>query len=140
MVTKLDFWIGKTLFVPIIIRFCQITRQSQSAASRLFWFVAALDGFYHADNIVSAVMYGGLSLVMMFFAIRHAETPNRSMVWFRMLALAFLAMDVIAGLTAGKWAGIEFWVLVLLAEYATTIETIPPLESKKGTTQSTRVI
>lgn len=139
MVTKLDFWIGKTLFVPIIIRFCQITRQSQSAASRLFWFVAALDGFYHADNIVSAVMYGGLSLVMMFFAIRHAETPNRSMVWFRMLALAFLAMDVIAGLTAGKWAGIEFWVLVLLAEYAATIETIPPTESRKEASRSATV-
>jgi len=60
-------------------------------------------------------------------------------VWFRMLALAFLAMDVIAGLTAGKWAGIEFCVLVLLAEYAATIHTIPPTESRKDATRSARV-
>ena len=139
MVTNVDVWIGKTLFVPIIIKFCQLTRQSQNAASRLFWFVAALGGFYHADNIVSAVMYGGLSLVMMCLAVRHAESPNRSMVWFRMLALAFLGMDVLAGLTAGKWAGSEFWVIVLLAEYAATIETIPPLESRKGSSRPARV-
>ena len=131
MVTKVDVWIGKTLFVPIIIKFCQLTRQSQFAASRLFWFVAALDGFYHADNVLSSIMYGGLSLVMMFMAVRHADMPNRSMMWFRMLALAMLAMDVVAGLTTGRWAGTEFWVLVLLAEYAATIQTIPPLRNRK---------
>jgi hypothetical protein len=62
------------------------------------------------------------------------------MLWFRLLALAFLATDVIAGLTAGRWAGIEFWVLVLLAEYAATIETIPPTESGQATIQSAETI
>src|SRR3546814_5005009 len=47
---KIDQWIGKTLFVPPIIKLCQLTRQSQFAVSRLFWFIAALDGFYRADT------------------------------------------------------------------------------------------
>ena len=35
---KLDQWIGTTLFIPPIIKFCQLTRQSHYACSRLFWF------------------------------------------------------------------------------------------------------
>ena len=48
--TSVDVWIGRTLFLPPIIKFCQLTRQSQFAVSRLFWFLAALDGFYQADS------------------------------------------------------------------------------------------
>src|SRR4028119_404706 len=98
MVTQVDVWIGKTLFVPLIIKFCQLTRQSQFAVSRLFWFTAALDGFYRANTLVSSIIFGGLSLLMMFRAVRHADMPNRSMVWFRMLALLFLAIDAVTGL------------------------------------------
>ena len=36
------------MFVPPIVKLCQLTRQTQFAVSRLFWFIAALDGFYHA--------------------------------------------------------------------------------------------
>ena len=31
-----------------------------------------------------------------------------------------------------KWAGVEFWVFVLIAEYAATIRTIPPTELSKS--------
>src|SRR5688500_3274705 len=55
--TKLDTWVGKTLFIPPIIRFCQATRQSQFAVSRFFWFVAALDGFYRAETLFSSVLW-----------------------------------------------------------------------------------
>ena len=134
----IDLWIGKTLFVPPIVRFCQWTRQSQFAASRLFWFVAALDGLYRADTFFSALLFGGLSIVMMVTASLRADAPTRSSMWFRMLALLFLVLDVAAGAVTGKWAGTEFWVLVLIAEYAATIRTIPPLEARKRAAQATR--
>jgi hypothetical protein len=48
-----------------------------------------------------------------------------------MFALAFLVIDILAGLVSGRWAGIEFWVFALIAEYAGTIRTLPPREGKK---------
>ena len=130
IIETIDLWIGKNLFVPPIVRFCQLTRQSQYAVSRLFWFVAALDGFYRADTVFSAILFGVLSLVMMVTASLRADMPTRSSIWFRMLALAFLVLDLAAGLVAGKWAGTEFWLFVLIAEYASTIRTIPPRATK----------
>lgn len=129
--TNIDLWIGKTLFVPPIIRLCQLTGQSQFAISRLFWFIAALDGFYRAEALVSSVIFGGMSVVMMLTASLRADMPTRSSVWFRMLALGFLVLDLLQGAKTDKWLGTEFWVLVLIAEYAATIQTIPPREAKK---------
>jgi len=131
-VDKLDFWIGKTLFVPPIVRLCQLTRQSQYAISRLFWFIAALDGFYRAETLFSSIVFGVLSLIMMVTASMRADSPTISSVWFRMLALALLALDLAKGFATDDWAGCEFWLFVLVAEYAATIRTIPPLEQKKA--------
>jgi hypothetical protein len=132
IIETIDLWVGKKLFVPPIIRFCQLTRQSQFAVSRLFWFVAAMDGFYRADTVFSAILFGVLSLVMMVTAALRADMPTRSSMWFRMLALTFLAMDLAAGAVTGNWAGTEFWLFVLIAEYASTIRTIPPRELNKA--------
>jgi hypothetical protein len=129
--TAIDLWIGKTLFLPPIIKFCQWTRQSQFAVSRLFWFIAALDGFYRADTLFASVLFGGLSLFMMVTASLRADMPTRSSLFFRMLAIAFLMLDLLKGATTGLWAGVEFWLIVLIAEYAATIRTIPPHEAKE---------
>ncbi|PTQ12803.1 hypothetical protein CLG96_01250 [Sphingomonas oleivorans] len=131
LLTKLDLWIGKTLFVPLIIKFCQLTRQSQYAVSRLFWFIAALDGFHRADTLLSSIMFGVMSIFMMLTASLRADMPARSSLWFRMLAMGFLALDLMKGVVAGEWLGTEFWVFVLIAEYAATIRTIPPREHRK---------
>lgn len=128
---SIDLWIGKTLFLPPIIKLCQLTRQSQFAVSRLFWFIAALDGFYRADTLFSSVMFGGLSLFMMVTASLRADMPTRSSLFFRMLAILFLGLDIMEAITTRHWAGVEFWILVLIAEYAATIRTIPPHEMKK---------
>jgi hypothetical protein len=129
---KLDHWIGKNLFVPPIVKLCQLTRQSQYAVSRLFWFIAAMDGFYRAETLFASVLFGVLSLVMMVTASLRADLPTRSSMWFRMFALAFLVLDLITGAVTGKWAGTEFWLFVLIAEYAATIRTLPPRESEKA--------
>jgi len=131
MLEKFDLWLGKTLFVPPIIKLCQLTRQSQFAVSRLFWFIAALDGFYRADTLLSSVIFGVLSLVMMVTASLRADSPTRSSFWMRMIAVLLLGLDLLGGAVTGTWAGVEFWFFVLIAEYAATIRTIPPLEAKR---------
>ncbi|MBY8820861.1 hypothetical protein [Sphingomonas colocasiae] len=130
MLSRIDLWIGKTLFVPPIVKLCQITRQSQFAVSRLFWFVAALDGFYRAETVFGSVVFGALSIFMMLTASLRADMPTSSSMVFRMIAVAFLIIDLITGATTGEWLGAEFWVFVLIAEYAATIRTIPPRETK----------
>ncbi len=134
---KVDAWVGKTLFIPPIIKLCQWTRQTQFAVSRLFWFIAALDGFYRADTLFSSILWGGMSVVMMITATMRADNPAASFMLFRLLFLLFLILDLLNGATTGRWAGVEFWVLVLTAEYAATIRTIPPTEvSRTGTSSA----
>lgn len=134
--TEIDNWIGKTLFVPPIIKLCQLTRQSQFAISRLFWFIAALDGFYRADTLFMSVIWGGLSVYMMVTASSRADSPTVSFVFFRLLALAMFILDLLNGMTTGEWVGCEFWVFVLIAEYAATIRTIPPTRTSKIATRA----
>jgi hypothetical protein len=132
----IDHWIGKTLFVPPIIKICQLTRQTQFAVSRLFWFIAALDGFYRADTLFSSLLWGGMSIVMMISAARRADAPTASFMFFRLLAVAMLLIDLVKGAATGSWAGFEFWLFVLVAEYAATIRTIPPRpETKRSSAQ-----
>ena len=135
---KIDHWIGKTLFVPPIIKLCQITRQSQFAVSRLFWFIAALDGFYRADTLFGSILWGGISIIMMVSAARRADSPTASFMFFRLLAVLLLAIDFIKSATIGEWAGIEFWIFVLVAEYAAIIRTIPPKEASKAAVKASQ--
>jgi hypothetical protein len=71
------------------------------------------------------------SLFMMFTASFRADMPAFSMRWFRMMALAFLLLDVFGGVISGDWKGVEIWVFVLFAEYAATITNIPPADSRE---------
>lgn len=128
---EVDAWIGKTLFIPPIVKLCQVTRQSQFAVSRLFWFVAALDQLRLAETLGGQIFAGLFSLFMMLTASLRADSPAFSLMWFRMLALVFLGLDIFAGIVHGTWDGIEIWVLVLIAEYAATIRTIPPADVRQ---------
>ena len=136
---KIDAWVGKTFFIPPIIKLCQVTRQTQFAVSRLFWFIAALDGFYRAETLFSSILWGGMSVLMMITATKRADNPTASFMLFRMLGVLFLIIDVVKAAATGEWAGVEFWVFVLVAEYAATIRTVPPSElSKKGVVEAPR--
>jgi hypothetical protein len=127
----IDVWVGKTLFVPPIIKLCQITRQSQYAVSRLFWFLTALDQLRIATSLTSQIIAGLFSLFMMVTASLRADIPAFSMRWFRIVALVLLLLDIFSGVVSGEWKGVEIWVLVLFAEYAATITNIPPAERKQ---------
>lgn len=129
---EIDSWIGRTLFVPPIIKLCRVTRQSQFAVCRLFWFIAAMDGFYRSTSLLSSLVWGTLSFIMMLTASLRAEMPTGNALWVRGLAFLGLAVDLVTGVKTGKWAGIEFWIFVLTAEYAATIRTIPPHNPKQA--------
>ncbi len=131
---KIDAWIGKTLFISPIIKLCQVTRQTQFAVSRLFWFIAALDGFYRAETLFSSILWGGMSVFMMVTATKRADSPTASFMFFRLLSVGFLITDVVKGAVTSEWAGVELWVFVLIAEYAATIRTVPPSELAKKVT------
>jgi len=86
---KVDAWVGKTFFIPPLIKLCQLTRQTQFAVSRLFWFIAALDGFYRANTLFSSILWGGMSVVMMITATKRADRPTASFMLLRLLSLLF---------------------------------------------------
>ena len=134
---KIDHWIGKTLFVPPIVKLCQLTKQSQFAVSRLFWFIAALDGFYRAETLFGSFLWGGISVVMLVSAGWRADAPTSSFMFFRLLALAILVSDMVRGAVTGEWAGFEFWIFVLVAEYAAIIRNIPPRQTVKSAARVT---
>jgi hypothetical protein len=127
---EIDAWIGNTLFVPPIVKLCQTTRQSQYAVSRLFWFVAAMDQLRLAETLGGQIVAGLFSLFMMVTASLRADMPAYSLIGFRFLAMFLLVLDIASGLAAGRWQGIEIWILILFAEYAATIRTIPPASTK----------
>ncbi len=72
-----------------------------------------------------------MSVVMMFTATQRADSPTASFMFFRMLSVFFLTLEVVTAAGTGKWAGVEFWVFVLIAEYAATIRTLPPKKVSK---------
>jgi hypothetical protein len=37
-------------------------------------------------------------------------------------------VDLIMAAASREWGGVEFWIFVLIAEYAATIRTVPPGE------------
>ena len=135
---KIDDWAGRTLFVPPIMKLCQLTRQSQFAVARLFWFIAALDAFYRAETVFWSVIWGGVSLMLMVSAARRANSPTTSFMLLRLLALGMLCLSVLRGIVTGGWAGTEFWIFVLVAEYAGTIRTLPPGKPSKRAAQKKR--
>ena len=136
MLSRIDLWIGKTLFVPLIIKLCHLLRQSQYAIARLFWFAAMLSGLYRADHAFDYLVFGLGSFIMMLTASLRADRPTRSQLWFRMLAIAALAVRIATAAAGGSLVGIEFWIFVLIAEYATTIRTLPPHNVGKSPARS----
>lgn len=137
--TQIDLWISKTLFFPPIIKLCHLTRQSQFAVSRLFWFAAALDGLYRAETMMGQVLWGGMSIFMLLTAGRRADSPTASFMFFRLLALVLLILELVKSATSGEWAGAEFWVFVLFAEYAAAIRNLPPADTARPRQHATEI-
>ena len=137
---KIDTWVGKTLFVPIIIRICQKTGINQYYFHRICWALAWFIWLYRSDSIFLTVL---CSFFAMFAIIGLALWPDSpkgvtSMRFLRMMWLVLLCLnlvDPVLHVMFGEGirvhgSGIITNVSILFAEYAATIKTIPPLEDK----------
>jgi hypothetical protein len=95
MFERVDTWVGKTLFVPLIIRICQHLGCTQYRVNRVCWFIAALVGFYFAHSVAMKVFSGVFAILCCLTAgSANAHYPTVSWRWFRLSVLALLAVDV----------------------------------------------
>lgn len=127
-----DTWIGKTLFIPIIIRVCQATRQSQYATSKTLWFAACLHALYFSTGGVGSIMLIVLCAGYLLYAGLAADRPNQSQFWFRALMWLNLIIEALRGTNSDNWNGLVWTLIVLFAEYAATITHVPPRERRAG--------
>lgn len=129
-ITRFDTWIGLKLFHPIIIFLCQITNQTQYAFSRSLWFMYWVVSLYYNDSVIWQTIafvcaLGGLIGLGMF-----PDKPVKSYGWVRLSFWVILIVDLIPFLSLSFYT-IAISILLLFAEYALTIKTIPPIKKKE---------
>lgn len=134
MLQAIDRWVGKTLFVPPIVRLCQRTKMTQYAVSAYAEFAGALLMVWAGPELWVQIIFGVIATADMVRAGLFPNLPLSAPAWgWRILQMTMLVVDVGLWLdgdaTRKGWAG--FWLLVLTASYALTIKTIPPLETKE---------
>jgi hypothetical protein len=128
---NIDHWVGKTLFIPIIIKVCQKAHVSQyifasysSASATMYWlwlFQGVAPWFFYAVMVLIAVFQ--VSIVALRIELAHGSQKLT-----RWMCLFFGTFDLVV-----LSAVTVFWALMLFAEYARTIDTIPPEEIKEPT-------
>lgn len=140
MLREADAWIGKRLFVPPIIRFCQVTGMTQHAFCRYGWMVAGLwlIGFswYEMDWVMKAIMITVCVFQIAVAALSRPEGEEPDRYWLRAFLWLSMLIDVIGVFVIGAGEAIDlhdgFTIIALFAEYAATIKTIPPKETKEA--------
>jgi hypothetical protein len=126
---RLDAWLGINLFHPPIILICQLTRQTQYAVYRALWFFAACHAtvYLERDDWLWVAFMWFFVVITLISATFYADWPAISvrafrLFWFFLLigqsTLTLLGGDLLASAIRS--------VIILFAEYATTIKTIPP--------------
>ena len=138
MLNRLDAWIGRELMHPPITWFCQRTGMTQRAVSRYAWMLAAWTlvmriGFDGIGNWLFAVLV--ILMTVRETAIA-AIAPDRAAapIGFLRRAIVLLTVFDIVTLTVvtarhgfpGLHWGLAWDLFALVAEYAKTIDTIPP--------------
>lgn len=147
MISRFDAWIGKHLFVPPIVRWCQFTGMTQHAVASYCSWISGLVWLWCVDISDSWFLwflYGIMVLAVIFNTIRAGmtpDTPSRPMPWLRKFIEVWLVIDLslgVAVLVVDGHAGAllhwttPFWLLILIGEWASTITTIPPKEVKEA--------
>jgi hypothetical protein len=145
VIHKFDLWLGKTMFIPIAIRLCQQFKISQYTLHTYLWLCVWFYWLSQGPHAAGGwLMFGVLSVMATIWVVISALAPDytrRSLEFVRLMFVLFLLMDLpvfILGVTVSKHFNMPHvlvndfkdWVIVL-AEYALTISTIPPLEAKE---------
>lgn len=137
---RLDHWLGKTLFVPVIIRICQRAGMTQYRFHRYGLFAAGLYGVGFSEGWLAKGLFAFIALIFCLGATLLGDMPEKPSARFWRLLPVFMLVLLAALLVPTGKVPITtgFWLLCAFAEYALTIKTIPPLEAKEP--KKTRVM
>lgn len=131
LLCKVDGWIGRTLFIPIIIRICQKTGVSQHFFANQCSMVVAfiLLWLFGPDHWGFLVWFGFLVFTEVLIAGLMPDIEIKPQGPRIRMFLVFLWLSVCAITVFGvPLLGHVLYFLLLLGDYAREIDTIPPLE------------
>jgi hypothetical protein len=142
---------GARIFKPLVIFICQRTGLTQYALYRYLWMTVAVLAVYGAlvdkDGWVWLTIVGLWAVITTVVA---ATIPNHPVNLHPVISQAFRVLFIVLSIvhalghvaslattgTFGWHVGCPTDLLVLLAEYAATITTIPPREIKEKKRQA----
>ena len=148
---RLDIWMGKNVFIPPIIAFCHATRQTQhETAGCLFitaFFLLCWDILQEASSsweylLIPLYLFFIVSIYRDAFIVGSKPAPTpliRYVAWFFLAANAFLWL---ANALTGRIDDLRdeiFWALIVAAEYALAIDTLPPRRKRDARADSAKV-
>ncbi|MFC3442751.1 hypothetical protein ACFOKF_16370 [Sphingobium rhizovicinum] len=136
---RLDAWLAKTLFHPPIILACQLTRQTQHAMHRALWFLVACHLTYYSQGgswgLLAFVWF--YTIWMFVWAAAFADHPSFSFGVFRFVIWLGFGMEALGTIGTGEIRAIQIReVMILFAEYAATIRSIPPRRPREKRTSA----
>lgn len=138
---RLDLWLGKNLFQPPIILLCQLTGMTQYAVHRYLWWAIvayAIWGIKPSDHWAIKTILIILGVSQTVSAGLFPDRPSNDSPWLRYLFIPVLAIELIASAILVTFPSLVL-VGALFAEYALTIKTIPPRNTKEAAVKSRRV-
>jgi hypothetical protein len=137
-IDRFDRWLGIKVMHPPIIWICQRTGMTQYAVAKYAWMAAAWTlvmqiAFVGVTDWLFSIAAIVVSLLDTMAAALWPDKPLPSRPLFRRAILAYWVFDVgyiayqsnLAGQLRFGWNDAWCW-LALMAEYAKTIDTIPP--------------
>ncbi|CAN5171244.1 hypothetical protein BH10PSE12_BH10PSE12_37610 [soil metagenome] len=130
-ISETDAWLGRTLFFPIIIRICQATGQTQHTVGRLLWFVACACLFSHDARTWYRAVIAILCVAQMLRASLWVSQPANMLV-VRALWWLLFSIDVLNLFKHHDIGRVTADLLILFAEYAFLVRTIPPQGRKSS--------
>lgn len=141
MIARIDLWVGKTLFVPLIIRICQLLGWSQhrfyNMTVAIFWLLIIYDWLPGTGWLKRTVDVLFCTCMMIRAAVK-PDAPTKKTAMCngirRFVLLMFFLNLVITIARSPDFTGMAFTItglVLLFALYAQTIDTIPPREIRE---------
>ena len=151
MMSRIDTFIGKKMFLPLIIKILQISGETQYSFARSCNFIAILAFLYACIKDVQkdAGIINILWFIFLAFAALYSfvdavgankDNPKRPSSTARKISIFIIALDfvgVFLTLASGEdpsitgVAMIVGWLIFLAGDYALLIDKIPPSTSKR---------
>lgn len=130
LLRRFDVWAGVRLFHPPIILLCQLTRQTQYAVSKELWLAAILFALSFSEPGWQRTVLIAIGAFQTLAAGLSADVPTPALGVLRFWLWSMALSHVPVVIFMGEWNVFLMDIMVLFAEYALTIKTIPPRKKK----------